>query len=864
MAVDSTIKRKTASGYEEIHPKTKAAQVEGLATTISTAIASLNNIGDVNVSGVTDGQALIYDDATDSWIPGTASGGGGGGSSGGLRLVTTLGTNTTAESLYNQIEAFVPGNNESHFEGCFFQVQASSIVITGGADATHGLFHTFSLGPITGVGEEGDDLFDTVTLEKGDWIVANRVWTINNADQFHWIIVNNNDASKVSKAGDTMTGDLNVKGDGSGRARIKLVSTANQPNDLYFGANNVEYWSLTSRDNTQPFLGLYNASGLPGWAWQISNSTNVMDFLFNPTVNGTAVSLAGHTHTFASLTSKPTTLSGYGITDAYSSSNPSGYQTAAQVASSISALVDSAPGTLNTLNELAAALGDDPNFATTVTNSIAGKLGISAKAADSNLLDGIDSTGFWRQSGSWLGDLGSNGYTREAGLSMTGGSEFVVLSKNGQGSLLVDGHYMSYEPQNGFFGSSTSAYGDLTGIQATAANTLTVKQLDGNNADLQVTGNITGRAVAGQYSDIYRIGGIYFGWSNDVYGVQTNHSIRSTYGDTYGDNITMNSYNHIRFNLDSNNNNAGSVFEVGRDTTGTGNVLFQVNDSGNMLFTGTLTQGTVPWARLSGVPSTFAPSSHTHDDRYYTESEADGRFINTAGDTMTGLLVGRANNTGGIAVASQGLSSLEAYSTGNAAAYMTFHKAGHYAVRLGLDTDNQLKVGGWSMGAVAYTIWHSGNFNPGSYLTTSGKAADSELLDGIDSSRVVFGDGSRGKSKSLQNGNANTSDATNASGFYFGTNVTGMPSTDWWNWMTVAGNSWSGGDGYAYQLANSFWSDDLRIRRMTSGSWSGWNRVYTDAYRPYADSAGNANTVDGYNIVVGSTGSDASTLYFVT
>lgn len=73
MAVDSTIKRKTASGYEEIHPKTKAAQVEGLATTISTAIASLNNIGDVNVSGVTDGQALVYDDATDSWISGTIS-----------------------------------------------------------------------------------------------------------------------------------------------------------------------------------------------------------------------------------------------------------------------------------------------------------------------------------------------------------------------------------------------------------------------------------------------------------------------------------------------------------------------------------------------------------------------------------------------------------------------------------------------------------------------------------------------------------------------------------------------------------------------------------------------------------------------
>jgi hypothetical protein len=40
----------------------------------------------------------------------------------------------------------------------------------------------------------------------------------------------------------------------------------------------------------------------------------------------------------------------------------------------IAAVLDSAPGTLNTLNELAAALGDDPDFATTVTNDIATKL----------------------------------------------------------------------------------------------------------------------------------------------------------------------------------------------------------------------------------------------------------------------------------------------------------------------------------------------------------------------------------------------------------------------------------------------------------------------------------------------------------
>ena len=36
--------------------------------------------------------------------------------------------------------------------------------------------------------------------------------------------------------------------------------------------------------------------------------------------------------------------------------------------------------------------------------------------------------------------------------------------------------------------------------------------------------------------------------------------------------------------------------------------------------------------------SSFALSSHFHDDRYYTESESNSRFVNAAGDTMSGVL----------------------------------------------------------------------------------------------------------------------------------------------------------------------------------------------------------------------------------
>jgi hypothetical protein len=51
-----------------------------------------------------------------------------------------------------------------------------------------------------------------------------------------------------------------------------------------------------------------------------------------------------------------------------------GGSTLAQViAAAIAGVVDSAPGTLDTLNELAAALGDDPNFAATTAAALAAK-----------------------------------------------------------------------------------------------------------------------------------------------------------------------------------------------------------------------------------------------------------------------------------------------------------------------------------------------------------------------------------------------------------------------------------------------------------------------------------------------------------
>jgi hypothetical protein len=60
------------------------------------------------------------------------------------------------------------------------------------------------------------------------------------------------------------------------------------------------------------------------------------------------------------------------------------------VDTSVSNLIDSAPGALDTLNELAAALGDDANFSTTVTNSIAEKVSKAGDSMSGNLAMGAN------------------------------------------------------------------------------------------------------------------------------------------------------------------------------------------------------------------------------------------------------------------------------------------------------------------------------------------------------------------------------------------------------------------------------------------------------------------------------------------
>jgi hypothetical protein len=129
------------------------------------------------------------------------------------------------------------------------------------------------------------------------------------------------------------------------------------------------------------------------------------------------------------------------LTTASTGTNTTAPATTAFVQQEISALVDSSPDALNTLNELAAALGDDANFSTTVTNSIATKLPL----AGGSLTGALDITAAGNQltlSRSGFDDIlfGTGTVNGQVGFHITNTTDSVVpfsMHENAPAATLV-------------------------------------------------------------------------------------------------------------------------------------------------------------------------------------------------------------------------------------------------------------------------------------------------------------------------------------------------------------------------------------------------------------------------------------------
>ena len=439
------------------------------------------------------------------------------------------------------------------------------------------------------------------------------------------------------------------------------VSTYN-PTDAILGQYNVTTsntasydTSLTTENENNVFVfidGVYQ----PKSSYTYSGSTLTLDavptsgmsleVLVTRSMNAATVTtgfLADDAVTTAKITDANVTaaklassldLTGKTVTVATASAgdNDTSVASTAFVRQEITSLVDSAPAAMDTLNELAAALGDDANFSTTVNASIAAKLPLAGGTMTGNITLGDNNKAIFGVSG----DLqiyhdGSNSYIKDLGtgdLFLSGNTGVQIQSDAGENMITT--------AANGgvslFYDASAVLATTSTGIDVTGTATM-----DGLTVD--ATGSINFNDVGENISSP----------SAGILAIESRGSVQ-----IYGD---------------SNNNGTptSAIFSVYRDSTyagGTPKSILNVTDSGDISFYNTAgTSQALFWdasAESLGIATT-SPTS-TLDVLGVITSKADGavndaqigrlNFTNTNSNASSNpirasILSGRQNSAWG-------------------------------------------------------------------------------------------------------------------------------------------------------------------------------------------------------------------------
>jgi hypothetical protein len=355
----------------------------------------------------------------------------------------------------------------------------------------------------------------------------------------------------------------------------------------------------------------------------------------NVTIDGTLNMNAGTTATITNLTS-PT--------------NTNDAATKGYVDTSISNLVDSAPGTLDTLNELAAALGDDPNFSTTITNSIATKLPLAggtmtgAIAMSTNKITGLgdptaaqdamtkayaDATYLALSGGTMTGaiDMGSQKitttYTPTNAADLT--TKTYVDTILGSGEDAVAAAAAAATSASNAATSETNAATSASNAATSESNTATLY----DNFDDRYLGAKASAPALDNDGDALVLGALYFNTTVDimyVYGTSgwqsagsavNGTSDRQTYTATSGQTVFAATYDTGYVDVYLN----GVKLLAGTDFTATNGTSI------------TLASG----AAVSDIVDIVAYGTFVLAD-HYSKSQSDARYVEVAGDTMTGNL----------------------------------------------------------------------------------------------------------------------------------------------------------------------------------------------------------------------------------
>ena len=198
-------------------------------------------------------------------------------------------------------------------------------------------------------------------------------------------------ASSVPTTSDLSTGELAVN------TADKRLYTNNSGTIVELGTypSTLNVTGNTDLDGTLNVDGASTlASGSVTGNWTVagtltvatpSNSTDAASKGYVDTADALKVAKAGDSMT-GNLAMGSNKVTGLGTPTASTDAATKGY-----VDTQVSAVIDAAPGALDTLNELAAALNDDANFYTTITNSIATKLPLAGGTMTGDITMGANS-----------------------------------------------------------------------------------------------------------------------------------------------------------------------------------------------------------------------------------------------------------------------------------------------------------------------------------------------------------------------------------------------------------------------------------------------------------------------------------------
>ena len=333
-----------------------------------------------------------------------------------------------------------------------------------------------------------------------------------------------------------------------------------------------------------------------------------------------------------------------------------------------------------------------------------------------------------------------------------------------------DANYYSMQIAASFFNQTDLYYRSVNNNGATgwskiwhssndgSGSGLDADLLDGLNSSTSTVGNtIVARDVNGD--DFRRYGfGTYFNSTDDVSTGTISH-IMAKFGDNYyrsataskvatfisGQTMNINGNATTATNLSTNRNNwstngtitavvgqlawknfgnSHTIFDASASTSPDGGAVNNTNSQVAWIATHPTLMG---WNGVStyGVRVDSARVADTTNSLGGIDTASFARVDSTSIFTVPTYFQSNLGPTSGTLSAPP----LQAYSTGNNSAFMSFHKAANYAVNFGLDSDNVLRIGGWSAPANRWQLDMSGN---GTYAGTVTANSDIKLKENIE------------------------------------------------------------------------------------------------------------------------------------